>query len=123
GATSRSARISFADPWRRRSIVGGKSGAERLDLGERGTRAFGASGKGFRAHLRAEARERLQALVTHSLMPRGQIAPAARMAGRAARFAADVGAEEKYHIGVRAGAERYGDERRATMDLRDDGRG
>jgi hypothetical protein len=45
------------------------------------------------------------------------------MAGWAARFAADVGGEEKHNIRVRAGAERYGDKRRTTMDLRHDGRG
>jgi hypothetical protein len=86
-------------------------------------RAFGASRKRFCVHLRAKARERLHALVTHGLMLGFQIAPAPRMAGRAARFAADVGGEEKHHIRVSAGAERYGDERGAAMDLRHDGRG
>jgi hypothetical protein len=87
-------------------------------------RAFGASRKRFCVHLRAKARERLHTLVTHGLMLGFQIAPTPRMAGRAApRFAADVGGEEKYHIRVSAGAERYGDERGAAMDLRHDGRG
>src|ERR1700722_13755472 len=52
-----------------------------------------------------------------------QIAPAARVARRAARLATDVGGEQKHHIRIRAGAKRYGDKRRATMDLRHDRRG
>jgi hypothetical protein len=76
-ATSRNARISCADPGR----VVQSSAANLARNASTSARPFGAGRKGLCAHLRAEARERLHALVAHGLMPRGQIAPAARMSG------------------------------------------
>ncbi len=47
----------------------------------------------------------------------GKIAPGARVAGPALRFAANIRGEQKDHVGVAARAERDGDQRGAAAEF------